>query len=113
MVESFRKIATDKTLDRPQRDLLTTWLLNTRTRAARIHSSIPNGWMVGNKTGTGGRYGSTDDLAIVWPPNHGPILIGIYYTSDNEKATKREDILSVATKVIIEEFIVRDKKLKS
>ena len=54
MVESFRKITIDKTLDRPQRDLLTTWLINTQTGAARIRSSIPNGWIVGNKTGTGG-----------------------------------------------------------
>jgi beta-lactamase class A len=112
MVESFRKITIDKTLERPQRDLLTTWLINTQTGAARIRSSIPNGWIVGNKTGTGGAYGSTNDLAIVWPPKHAPILIGIYYTSNNEKATKKEDVLSTATKVIIEEFIAKDKKLK-
>ena len=78
MVESFRKIIIENTLDRPQRDLLTTWLITTQTGAARIRSSIPNGWIVGNKTGTGGAYGSTNDLAIVWPPKHGPLLIGIY-----------------------------------
>ena len=113
MVESFHKITIDKTLDRPQRDLLTTWLINTQTGSARIRSSIPNGWIVGNKTGTGGAYGSTNDLAIIWPPKHAPILIGIYYTTNNEKSTKREDILSTATKIIIDEFIVKDKKLKS
>ncbi|WPY01453.1 Putative class A beta-lactamase-like penicillin binding protein transpeptidase domain protein [Candidatus Trichorickettsia mobilis] len=113
MVESFRKITIDKALDRPQRDLLTTWLINTQTGAARIRSSIPNGWIVGNKTGTGGAYGSTNDLAIVWPPKHAPILIGIYYTSNNEKAIKREDALSAVTKVLIKEFIAKDKKLKA
>lgn len=40
MVESFRKITIDKTLDRPQRDLLTTWLINTQTGAARIRSRV-------------------------------------------------------------------------
>ncbi|MGI4775646.1 MAG: hypothetical protein ACRYE9_01755 [Janthinobacterium lividum] len=75
--------------------------------------SIPSGWIVGNKTGTGGAYGSTNDLAIVWPLKHAPILIGIYYTSNNEKAIKREDVLSAATKVIIEEFIAKDRKLKA
>ncbi|QQV75253.1 Beta-lactamase Toho-1 [Rickettsia tillamookensis] len=63
----------DKTLDRPQRD---------------FRSSIPNGWIVGNKTGTGGAYGSTNDLAIIWPPKHTPIFG-------------------------IEEFIAKDKKLKA
>lgn len=113
MVESFRKITIGGILDRPQRDLFTTWLINTQTGLARIRSGIPNGWIIGDKTGTGATYGSTNDLAIVWPPkNHAPILIGIYYTSDNKKATKREDVLSMATKVIIQEFIANDKKLK-
>lgn len=111
MVESFRKIIIGKILDRPQRDLLTTWLINTQTGSARIRSAIPNSWIVGNKTGTGGAYGSTNDLAIVWPPNHAPILIGIFYTSNNKKAIKREDILSSATKVIIEGFMAKDTKL--
>ena len=110
MVESFRKMTTGKTLDKYQRDLLIKWLINTQTGAARIRSSIPNGWMVGNKTGTGGAYGSTNDIAIIWPPNRAPILIGIYYTSNNEKARKREDVLSKATKVIIKEFIAKEKK---
>lgn len=111
MVESLRKITTKEVLARPQRDLLTTWLISTQTGAKRIRSNIPDGWIVGNKTGTGGSYGSTNDLAIIWPPKHAPILIGIYYTSNNEKATQREDVLSAATKVLIEEFIVKDKKL--
>jgi beta-lactamase class A len=111
MVESLRKIIIDKTLDRPQRDLLTTWLINTQTGDARIRSGIPNGWIVGNKTGSGAVYGTTNDFAIVWPPKHEPILIGIYYTSNNKKASRREDILSTATKAIIAEFIAKDQKL--
>ncbi|MDB6096798.1 MAG: bla [Francisellaceae bacterium] len=112
MVESFRKLTMGKVLGEFQRKLLNTWLINTQTGKARIRSSIPKGWIVGNKTGTGSVYGSTNDLAIVRPPNHAPILIGIYYTSDNEKAEKREDIVSAVTKALIVEFIKNDKNLK-
>ena len=112
MVQSLRKILLGEILARPQRDLLTTWMINTQTGLARIRSKIPSDWIVGNKTGTGGAYGSTNDLAIAWPPNHGPILIGIFYTSNNKEAEKREDVLSDATKILVEEFIANDKKLK-
>lgn len=111
MVESLRKLTIGKILDKAQRDLLTIWLINTNTGAARIRSGVPKNWVVGNKTGTGAAYGSTNDLAIIWPAKHEPLLIGIYYTTDNEKAIKREDVVSAATKLIIEEFIRNDKKL--
>ncbi|MBS0286969.1 MAG: class A beta-lactamase [Proteobacteria bacterium] len=111
MVESLRKLTLGNVLDKPQKDLLITWLKDTTTGAARIRSGVPQGWVVGNKTGTGGIYGSTNDLAIIWPTKHEPLLLGVYYTSDNKKAMKREDIVSTATKLVVEEFINNDKKL--
>lgn len=111
MVEILRKITIDQTLDRPQRDLLASWLINTKTGAARIRAAAPKNWIVGNKTGTGSVYGSTNDLAIIWPPKHEPILIGIFYTSNNKNAVVREDVISAATKVIIDEFMERDSNL--
>ncbi|MDF3047197.1 MAG: bla [Candidatus Midichloriaceae bacterium] len=111
MVESFHKLTIGDVLERPHRDLFTAWLINSQTSTARIHAGIPKGWIIGNKTGTGAVYGSTNDIAIVWPPKHEPILIGVYYTSDNKKAKKREDIVAAATKALIEEFINMDKTL--
>ena len=108
MVESLKKLTVGDALSRPQRDLLITWLINTKTGSARIRSGVPKGWIVGNKTGTGGSYGSTNDLAIVWPLKGKPILLGIYYTSDNEKAVNREDVISKTTKILIEEFKNKD-----
>ena len=112
MVESLRKIALGNVLGNLQKQLLIDWLKNCQTGDARIRSGIPKGWLVGNKTGSGAVYGSTNDIAIVWPPEHAPLLIGVYYTSDNRKAVKREDIVSAATEIIIDEFFKNDKKLK-
>lgn len=113
MVESFYKLTIGEVLDRPQRDLLTTWLVETQTGPARIASGLPKGWIIGHKTGTGGIYGSTNDIAIVWPQKHKPILIGIYYTTNNPKAPLREDVLSAATKALVEEFLLKDTNLKA
>lgn len=112
MVESLHKLTVGTVLDRPHRDLFTTWLINTNTGPNRITAGIPSGWIIGNKTGTGGVYGSTNDIAIVWPPKHEPLLIGVYYTSDNKNAVKREDLVSSATKIIVEEFANSDQALK-
>jgi len=111
MVESLYKLTLSEILDQPQRDLLITWLMLSQTGAKRIKASLPQNWIVGNKTGTGATYGSTNDLAIVWPPHHAPIFIGIYYTSDHEQAKKREDIVAEATRILIEEFTKNDKTL--
>ncbi len=112
MVESLGKLTIGTVLDRPQRDLFTTWLINTQTGAARIRAGTPKNWIVGNKTGTGGVYGSTNDLAIAWPPSHAPLLMGIYYTSNHAQAVKREDLVSAATKILVQEFTKRDRTLR-
>jgi beta-lactamase class A len=77
MIESLHKLVTGDFLAKPQRDLLTSWLIDTKTGAARIRSAVPEGWLVGNKTGTGGAYGTTNDIAVMWPPNHPPIFLGM------------------------------------
>lgn len=111
MVQSLHKLTIDEVLDRSHRDLLITWLIKTETGADRIKSALPDCWTIGHKTGTGGAYGSTNDLAIVWPPEHVPILIGIYYTTNNEHAKKREDVVADAARILIEEFVNNDKTL--
>lgn len=111
MMESFRKLTIGEILDAYQRDLLITWLVNIQTDSYRIRSAVPNGWIVGDKTGTGAAYGSTNDIAIIWPPNHTPMFIGIYYTTNNEHAKKREDVIADATRILIEEFVNNDTTL--
>lgn len=111
MVESLRKLTLGDALDQAQKDLLISWLIGTQTGANRIKVAIPRNWIVGNKTGTGASYGSTNDLAIIWPPHHAPLLMGIYYTTNDEHAEKREDIVAKATQILIEEFIASDQTL--
>jgi beta-lactamase class A len=104
MVESLRQLTMGEVLDKPHRDLLLSWLIQTQTGAHRIPAAIPADWVLGHKTGTGAAYGTTNDLAILFPPNHAPILIGIYYTSDNEHAKVRDDVVAAATRIIIDEL---------
>ncbi|MGB1229945.1 MAG: class A beta-lactamase [Holosporaceae bacterium] len=111
MVQSFQKITLGQVLGKPQKEQLTLWLLNTQTGAARIRAGLPKGWVMGHKTGTGGAYGTTNDLAILWPPQHAPLLLGLYYTTNDKKATLQEDTLAAATRAIVADFSAKDPSL--
>ncbi|MCZ7593562.1 MAG: serine hydrolase [Hyphomicrobium sp.] len=49
---------------------------------------MPASWRVGDKTGTGGN-GATNDVAIVWPPERGPVLIAVYLAETTAELTAR------------------------
>ena len=111
MTDSLQKLTLGNALGKDQQTLLTHWLINTHTGAKRIRSGIPKDWIIGNKTGTGALYGTTNDIAIVWPPHHKPIFIGIFYTSEHKQAKKREDVISKASALLVKAFSDNDPEL--
>jgi beta-lactamase class A len=77
MLATMRKLMLDKALSTGSRDTLLRWLKQCRTGLHRLRAGLPAGWVVGDKTGHGDN-GSTNDLAIIWPPERAPILIAAY-----------------------------------
>ncbi|GGT77601.1 class A beta-lactamase [Actinomadura citrea] len=56
---------------------LVDWMKATITGDKRIRAGLPGNWTVGDKTGTGGVYGTANDIAIAWPPSGAPLVIVI------------------------------------
>lgn len=112
MITSLKKIVLDNVLNRPFRDLITSYLIDSKTGENRIKAGTPNNWLVGNKTGSGSTNGTTNDIAIIWPPKHKPILIGVFYNSNKNDTQLREDVLAETTSIIINEFKKNDNKLQ-
>lgn len=108
MVESLRKLVFGEVLAPPQREMLVTWLKNNVTGDARIRAGVPKGWIVGDKTGTGFNYGTTNDIAIIWPPKCAPIVVAVYYSNNDKKAPKREDVISSATHILMDAYAQSD-----
>ena len=77
MVNSMEQVLLKAALSDASRDLLISWLVNSRTGLSRIRAGVPQGWKVGDKTGTG-QNGAINNLAILWPPDRKPILMAIY-----------------------------------
>ena len=72
---------------------LRDWLIANKTGGKRIRAKLPMDWRVGDKTGTGSR-GSTNDIAIIWPPKRAPLLVTAYLTQTNAETARREAAIS-------------------
>jgi beta-lactamase class A len=51
------------------------------------------GWRVGDKTGSGG-HAQTNDIAVIWPPDRGPIVVTAYYAESAEPDDLRNGVLA-------------------
>lgn len=77
MLKTMQAILTGGTPGPIGRARLIGWMVASGTGLKRLRGGVPSDWRVGDKTGTGGN-GSTNDLAILWPPRRRPILIAAY-----------------------------------
>ncbi|GII78127.1 beta-lactamase [Sphaerisporangium rufum] len=75
----LRAVTAGGALTAKDRDRLIGWLAAAKTGDARIRAGLPAGWKVGDKTGTTSKYGTANDIAIIWPGGTAaPIIMAIY-----------------------------------
>jgi len=84
----MRKLALGNVLGPNERNQLITWMKNNTTGDTRIRAGVPGSWIVADKTGAGDTYGISNDMAIIWPPNHPPILLSVYSVHKNKNVTR-------------------------
>lgn len=99
MAQSLRQLTLGSALAAPQRLQLVEWLKGNTTGAASIRAGLPQSWVVGDKTGSG-EYGTTNDIAIIWPEAHAPLILVTYFTQQQQDAKARKDVLAAATQIV-------------
>jgi beta-lactamase class A len=77
MVGDLRALLLGAALSPASRARMTGWMVACATGAARLRAGLPPSWRIGDKTGSGSN-GSTNTIAILWPPAGGPILAAVY-----------------------------------
>ncbi|MFC8923753.1 class A beta-lactamase [Cellulosimicrobium sp. NPDC057127] len=77
LADGVAALALGDTLDPGVRAVYVSWLTGSTTGDGTIRAGAPDGWTVGSKTGTAGRYGSRNDVAVVWPPDGAPIVLAV------------------------------------
>jgi beta-lactamase class A len=92
MLNALRKIVLGDVLSPVSRRQLVAWMIDNRTGGRRLRAGVPQGWRVADKTGSGAHH-TTNDIALIWPPDRAPILVTAYYTEANASDAECETIL--------------------
>jgi beta-lactamase class A len=98
MLADLRAVAAGGVLSPQSRTRLVGWMVDCQTGQSRLRAGLPQGWRVGDKTGTGDG-GTANDMAIAFAPG-GPILITSYLTgavraSDDERDAAHAEVARV------------------
>jgi beta-lactamase class A len=105
MVGALDTVLFGTVLSRTSRARLEAWMLDGKVSANLLRAAVPEGWRVGDKSGSGER-GSRHDIGILWPSRanpftDAPILVAVYYTGSAEPLAVRESVVAEAGRIII------------
>nr|1HZO_A Chain A, BETA-LACTAMASE [Proteus vulgaris]1HZO_B Chain B, BETA-LACTAMASE [Proteus vulgaris] len=103
MAKSLQALTLGDALGQSQRQQLVTWLKGNTTGDNSIKAGLPKHWVVGDKTGSGD-YGTTNDIAVIWPENHAPLILVVYFTQQEQNAKYRKDIIAKAAEIVTKEI---------
>lgn len=96
---SLRAYTVGDALEPSDRATLNDWLRRNTTGGALIRAGVPDGWVVGDKTGSGG-YGTRNDIAVIWPPDRAPIVLAVLSSRDEKDADYDDALIAEATRVV-------------
>jgi beta-lactamase class A len=99
MLGDLQVLLTGSALSKRSRERLTAWLVGSTTGHKRLRAGMPSTWRVGDKTGSG-LQGTTNDVAILWPPNRKPILIAAYLTDTVALPEVRDAVLADVARLV-------------
>jgi beta-lactamase class A len=104
LARDLRAFVLGDVLEKPERAQLATWLRRNTTGAGLIRAGVPDGWVVGDKTGTGGTFGTRNDIAVVWPPSAAPLVIAIMSNRTRADAEPDDELIARAASVVAAEL---------
>lgn len=99
MAATIRKLVLGEALSKASREKLTGWLVGNRTGDTRLRAGLPKDFRVGDKTGSGGR-GSTNDVAVIWPPGRASVIVAAYLTETEAPPDQRDAALAAVGKAV-------------
>nr|WP_244590585.1 class A beta-lactamase [Xenorhabdus mauleonii] len=104
MADSLYNLTLGNALASKQRAQLVEWLKGNTTGSASIRAGVPADWVVGDKTGRGD-YGTTNDIAVIWPDNkRSPLILVTYFTQPSSpEASARPDVLADAARIMTQD----------
>jgi beta-lactamase class A len=99
MAADIRALLFGDALSEASRGQLRRWLVDNKTGDTRLRAGVPAGWIVGDKTGTGG-HGSNNDVGVIWPPGRAPIIVTAYLTGSPGPAERRNATIAAVASAV-------------
>ena len=99
MCANMQRLVLGNVLSESSRRQLEDWLQHNETGTLLIRAGVPKTWIVGDKTGRCGN-GATNDVAIIRPPGHAPIVVAIYSIGSGGSADDRSAILAETARAV-------------
>jgi beta-lactamase class A len=93
MLENLRQIVLGDALSHASRERISNWLLSNTTGDTRLRAGFPPDWRVGDKTGSS-MNGVSNDIAVVWPPDHAPMVVTVYLAESPLSSEERDGVLA-------------------
>jgi beta-lactamase class A len=87
MAHSINALTVGTALSERSREQFRSWLVANTTGDAKLRAGFPKEWRIGDKTGSGG-FGTTNDVAVVLPPERKPLIISMYITETETPAAE-------------------------
>ena len=100
MLDSIGLLTLGNTLSETSRDQLVNWLVANTTGNNRLRAGLPKEWKTGDKTGTGNN-GSYADIAVIWPPDRGPVLVTTFVADATAPAKDVETVFAEIGKIVV------------
>lgn len=105
IVDDLFRLLSGNALTPASQQMLENWMASSKTGLKRLRAGLPNGWTVGDKTGTGAN-GSANVVAIIRPENRATLFASVYLTGS---AAEAEDLDAAHAEVgrILTDVVVR------
>lgn len=101
MAKTVRTLVLGDALSAASRVQLVAWLRGNKTGDTRLRAGLPDGWICGDKTGTGVR-GTSNDIGVLWPPQQrAPIIVTAYLTGSTGDAKTRDAVLADVARTVV------------
>ena len=103
MAASLRRMVLGDALSAASRARLGGWMIDCKTGSKRLRAGLPAGWRVGDKTGSGDN-GSSNDIAVVWPPSGPALVVAVYFTGSSVAAEARDAAIAEVGRAVATAF---------
>lgn len=106
MLHTLERLLFGEVLKPSSATQLRQWMIDDKVADALIRAHLPDGWVIGDKTGAGG-HGSRAITAFIQPENGPPYMAAIYLTESDADFKLRNQVVSEIGQAMIAEIKAR------